>query len=51
MLTRFADEPGERVASRLITRLQRGDPRAASAVETGASDPGQDRLTGDDPDL
>jgi hypothetical protein len=48
---RFADEPGERVPSRLVTRLQRGDPRGPSAVETGEFDPGLDRLGGDGEDL
>ena len=48
---RFADEPGERVLSRLVTRLQRGDPRGPSAVDTAEVDPRLDRLSGDDEDL
>jgi integrase len=51
ILMRFADEPVERVPSRLITRLQRGDPRGPSAAETGEFDPVLDRLGGDDEDL
>ena len=47
----FADEPEERVPSRLVTRLQRGDPRGPSAVDTGEVDPRLDRLSGDDEDL
>jgi hypothetical protein len=48
---RFADEPGERVPSRLITRLQRGDPRGPAGVEGGGLDAGLDRLTGGEQDL
>jgi hypothetical protein len=51
MLMRFADEPGEHVPSRLVTRLQRGDPRGPSAVDTAEVDPRLDRLSGDDEGL
>jgi hypothetical protein len=39
-LMRFADEPVERVPSRLVTRLQRGDPRGADALERASSTSG-----------
>ena len=44
-LMRFADEPVERVPSRQVTRLQRGDPRGSDAVEKGEFDLGIDQLS------
>jgi integrase len=50
-LMRFADEPAERMPSRQITRLQRGDVRRSGAVEKGEFDRALERLSDGDQDL
>jgi len=49
-LTRFADEPAERVPSRQITRVQLDEPRGSGSIERGEFDREVDRLNQEEAD-